>query len=278
MLHGADRLQQHLRCPRQRSFLPPGRANEDHRVDEQGRTIPVDELRLVVETAARWACADAGIGLDGATILTPDYKSGLWPTTRGHQLFAELRVETPIKTDVVLVPRRRKLAPERNQPDSWWEDLAGQLREVGLIVEMYPTRLNEAIARLSAARLAAGASTGGLHLASLCRCPHYVWGSGPEARWTPWAITNRQRYETVWNPLGTPCRYDECGWQPPMAHAIDGIRRALDEIGLVRGRSLPAWTLRPQWRIRRRLARLLEAPAGGGVVPWRVRQLVREWM
>jgi hypothetical protein len=103
-----------------------------------------------------------------------------------------------------------------------------------------------------------------------------VWGSGPEARWTPWAITNRQRYETVWNPLGTPCRYEECGWQPTISQAVEGIRRALDEIGIPRGSRLPKSAFKPRWRIKRGLARLLEPSAGRGIVPWRVRQFVRQ--
>ncbi|MBN2562240.1 MAG: hypothetical protein JXQ75_15050 [Phycisphaerae bacterium] len=262
-------------CPVPRLDLL-GRSNDDHRIDEDNRPIPSAELRWMVESVARRACEGAGIDVDDATILAPEYRSALWPTTRDHQLFAELRVRVPIAADVVLVPRERELAPQRNQPVSWWEDLAANLEGHRLSVEFYTSRLDEAIRQLSRARLAVGASTGGLHLASLCRCPHYVWGSGPEARWTRLGITNRQRYETIWNPFGTPCRYDECGWQPGIEHVTDQVRRSLDSIGLEPGSSLPSWSLKPRWRIKRGLARLMGSDPSRRLVPWRVRELVRE--
>ena len=253
-----------------------GRSNEDHRVDEAWRPFPPAALREVVESAARRACQDIGMDSRGVEFLTPGYRSVLWPTTRGHQLFSELRLRTAIRTDVVLVPRQRSLAPDRNRPASWWEDLAGRLEGYGLSVEVYGPRLDDAIRQLSRSRLAVGASTGGLHLASLCRCPHYVWGAGSEAKWTSLGFTNRQRYETIWNPFGTACRFDGCGWQPPLEHVLEQSLRALDTLGLDTGCTLPPWSLKPKWRIKRRLTGLLGAERFGGLVPWRVRELVRE--
>lgn len=263
------------------SFCPtvelelPGAASEDHRLDAQGRPMPPEILRELAEAAARSACHEAGLNCADAVVLTPDYAGGLWPTTGEHQLFAELRQPAALTTDVLLVPRRRNLAPERNLGATWWEVLAADLERAGLRVELYEPPLEEAIRRISRSRLAAGASTGGLHLASLCRCPHYVWGCGPESRWTRWGITNRQRYETIWNPFGTACRYDECGWQPSSPHVRDAICRTLDAIGLAPGRSLPSWSLKPRWRLKRGLARLLEPEAMLAGVPWRVQEFVR---
>jgi len=262
-------------CPTSPLCLP-GHRNEDHRVNDEGRPLPAAELRSAVTTQALQACAPLGLDLEEAVLFTPDFRSTIWPTTPSHQTFASLRLRQPVTTDIVLVPRHRLLAGERNKPASWWEELAGRLQDAGLSVETHVPRLDEAVRQFSHARLAVGASTGGMHLASLCSCPHYVWGCGAEARWTRLGITNRQRYETVWNPLGTPCRYDECGWQPPLAHVLDQCRRALDEIGLPPGRSEPMWALRPGWRVKRGLARLLECPDGRGPWPWRLRNLVRE--
>lgn len=253
----------------------PGRPNDDHRVDESGRAIAGEQLRQIAESAAQRAVADLDDNEEKTLFLTPDYRSGLWSTEGRQQIFAELRQDLPIDTDVVLVPRNRSLAPERNLPDEWWQELAARLRNRGLAVEVYAPWFEEAVRQLSRARLAVGASTGGLHLASLCRCPHYVWGSGPEARWTRLGITNRQRYETIWNPLGTPCRYDECGWQPALTYVEQRVLQSLEEIGLVRGRSRRGWSLKPQWRFKRSLARLLESGGVGACVPWRVRELVR---
>lgn len=271
---GSDRERPVLFCPIA-GFELPGAANEDHRVDAEGRPIAAEILRDLVWNRVTDACRRAGIPLDDAEILTPDYRGGLWTTSDDQQLFGELRVACPLVTDVVLVPRERGFAGERNLPRSWWQDLAARLERRGLRVELYRMPLDEAIRQLSGARLAAGASTGGLHLASLCRCPHYVWGSGAECRWTRLGMTNRQRYETIWNPLGTPCRYDECGWQPALEHVERGILRSVDAIGLQKGSRPTQWALRPGWRIRRGLSRLLEAP-GDTVWPWRIRRLVRE--
>jgi hypothetical protein len=263
-------------CPVPR-VAAPGHRNEDHRVDDEGRAIDPDRLRWIVKTQALEACRRLEVRAGDAELLMPDYGSTIWPTTPSHQLFVSLRVRQSSTIDVVLVPRLRRLGLERNRPMSWWEEAAERLRSCGLSVEMYRPRLDEAVRQLSRARLAVGASTGGLHLASLCGCPHYVWGSGAEARWTSLGITNRQRYETVWNPLGTACRYDECGWQPAMGYVVDQTRRALDDVGLAPGcQSSPAWSLKPKWRIKRHLARLLGPGRADCLWPWRIRNLVRE--
>ena len=254
----------------------PGIASEDHRIDAQGNRHDPARLRHLACDAARRACEHYGIDLSHADFFTPDYRGTLWPTDRTGQLFSELRQSSPIETDILLVPRARKSAVERNQPASWWEDLAARLIRAGLSVEVYLAPLSNAIRQLSRARLAIGASTGGLHLASLCRCPHLVWGSGADTRWTALKISNRQRYETIWNPFGTPCRYDECGWQPTVHYIFQKSLAALAEIGLPRGRAKPAWSLNPKWRIKRRMARLLDVRRGILPWPWTVRQFVRE--
>lgn len=262
-------------CPMHPLDLP-GHRNEDHRVDDDGRPLAAAQLRSAVQTRMLQACAPLGISLDEAAFFMPDFNSTLWPTTPAHQTFVSLRLKRPVVTDIVLVPRRRAFADERNKPSAWWDELAGRLRDEGLSVEVSVPRLGEAVRQFSRARLAVGASTGGLHLASLCSCPHYVWGCGAEDRWTRLGITNRQRYETIWNPLGTPCRYDECGWQPPLTQVLDHCRQALDEIGLSAGQCEPGRSLKPRWRMKRRLARLLDDPGESGPWPWRLRNLVRE--
>lgn len=264
-------------CPVPRPAWP-GSASEDHRIDESVNRLDPAQLRHVACDAARQSCERYGIDSTDAGFFTPDYRGSLWPTDGAHQSFAELRQASAISTDVLLIPRERSVATERNHPQTWWDDLAARLSESGLTVELYAAPLDHAIRQLSRARLAVGASTGGLHLASLCRCPQYVWGSGAEARWTGLNITNRQRYETVWNPFGTPCRYDECGWQPTVEHVADQTLRTLMEIGLPRGAQTPAWSLKPKWRIKRQLARLLDDKSGFVPWPWTVRRLVREYM
>ncbi|MBX3395238.1 MAG: hypothetical protein KF841_07705 [Phycisphaerae bacterium] len=251
-----------------------GDANDDHRIDGSGSAIPPSTLESELRQATAGHLAILGVHTEGATWYMPGFRSELCPATCAEQDFVSLRKQPDTRTDVVLVPRGRALASERNQPETWWQELAERLRKRGLSVAMYAGRMDRAILQLSGARLAAGASTGGLHLASLCGCPHYVWGAGAEERWTAIRMTNRQRYETVWNPLGTPCIYDEVGWRPSLEHATAGILRAIQKIGASRygeaRRSMGA-----RWRVRRGLARVLEPGAGRNVVPWRVREFVR---
>ncbi len=253
----------------------PGEANDDHRIDGHGHQISAERLRTSVIAQVRRIAEQLAIDTAGAEILTPTYTGTIWPTTRQYQLFKSLRVQREITSDIVLIPRNRRVAAERNCDAAFWRDLADGLAASGCRVEMYEPRLDRAILQLSRTRLAVGASTGGLHLAGLCGCPHYVWGSGPADRWTAMQITNRQRYETIWNPLGTPCRYDECGWSPPVKCVVEQTLRALREIGIHSSRRARR-PFRSAWRIKRGLARLLEPQARYGLCPWRIRRLVRE--
>lgn len=262
-------------CPIHKLDLP-GHRNEDHRVSDDGRPVDVESLRRGIESAVWRALAGTGITSGNADLMMPSMDGAVWSTGSGQQRFVDLRVTCPIESDIVLVPRLRSLADERNRPMAWWHELKAMFEARGARVAIYQPQLGEAIRQLSGTRLAVGASTGGLHLAALCRCPHYVWGCGGEDRWTRLGMSNRQRYETLWNPFGTRCRYDECGWQPPMTHVVDHAMRALDEIGVQVGRRALGWSLRPMWRVRRTLAWLTGPGGGFEHMPWRVKSFVRE--
>lgn len=68
-------------------------------------------------------------------------------------------------------------------------------------------------------RLCAGPSSGPMHLASLCKQEHLVWSFD----------RNRDRYETLWNPLGTPVRFiDRHSWHPPVDYVVENIVDMLD--------------------------------------------------
>ncbi|MCK6457109.1 MAG: hypothetical protein L6Q92_11340 [Phycisphaerae bacterium] len=251
----------------------PGDANEDRRVDECGRTIPIKQL----QDATLDALQRSEIAVDDAMILWPDGCGRLWPCDARAQRFVDWSQPRLTEFDVLLVPRARQLAPQRSLPDEWWRLLAERLTAVGLRVTWYEPPIERAVDLLARSRLAAGGSTGGLHLASLCGCPHYVWGPGAAHRWTTIGMTNRQRYETIWNPRGTPVRYDPIGWQPTIEQAASGIVSALHEIGRGAGGRLPAATRRLQWAARRQVARLWARSAYEGWMPWRIRELARGW-
>ncbi len=256
----------------------PGHACDDHRVDDAGRRMDAARLRSELEAFTQNALGHdpSGRASVAGEIFTAPLNSTMWPAAAPHQAFASLRRPGPIQVDVAMVPRYRTIAADRNRPAAWWRDLAHRLRSCGLVVAECAAPLSAAVATLSQARLAIGASTGGLHLASLCECPHFVWGPGAESLWTPWRISNRQRYETIWNPLGTACLYDDCGWQPTIEHVVRGTLAALSRIGLRRRPEPRPRRASGRWQIRRKLSALITADPAGSVVPWRVREFVRE--
>lgn len=269
--YSVDGIQSHfIECDR---LNMSGHANDDHRIDSAGQPIPAAQLTSQLLAFAKQACRAIVDDWNTVDILTPPFDSTIWPTTPRHQRFADLRELAPIESDIVLIPRNRSLADQRNQPPQWWDDLATRLESHGLRIETYAQGVAAAIRQLSRTRLAIGASTGGLHLASLCRCPHYVWGCGAEARWTNLGMTNRQRYETVWNPLGTPCIYDECGWQPTVDHVANRAIDALAAIGLRPDRQQSNPRQGAAWRLRRGLSRFMQ-PDFAPAMPWRLRRLI----
>lgn len=264
-------------CPMPR-FDWPGQANDDHRVLDDKSPMQAGQLSELVRRHTTEVLETLGVDAATCTWMMPTYRSDMWPTTVGKQDFGLIRRDLPIQFDVVLVPRRRAFASDRNLPDAWWRELEQLLAGRGLRVETLKPRMDRAVAQLSAARLAIGASTGGLHLASICGCPHYVWGSGAESRWTRMAMTNRQRYETVWNPLGTPCQYDEIGWQPGVEHVVNAANAALVRIGLTLDGAAPSLRKSARWRVKRGLARVFEKSESRTVWPWRVREVVRKYL
>ncbi|MCK6482897.1 MAG: hypothetical protein L6R00_02025 [Phycisphaerae bacterium] len=267
----------------------PGESCNDGRIDECSGALAPESLWACVWALMRphlierdLCAADASAPLDGIHVIRPDYDGRLWPAAPPHQAFESLARRpadaSGARLDVVLVPRQRALAGLRGQAASWWETLADQLVRRGLRVAVAPARFDEAVTLFSTCRLAAGGSTGGLHLASLCACPHYVWGGGDEERWTGWEISNRQRYETFWNPLGTPARYEPLGWRPAVSTAVEGIVRALDCIGRRGARDVDgaaARRFRRRWALKRRCAAWSIAP-GEPWLPWRVRRWLAE--
>lgn len=81
--------------------------------------------------------------------------------------------------------------------------------------------LDQQCAVLARARLAIGPSSGPIHLASLCGCPHVVWTKAEQG--IP------SRYAREWNPLGTKvCIITREGWQPPPELVLIAVRRMLE--------------------------------------------------
>ncbi|MEE8168943.1 MAG: hypothetical protein V3T70_00210 [Phycisphaerae bacterium] len=259
----------------------PGHASDDRRVDDANQGYAPHAVRDAVWEAlaplVRDGIAESGSGR--INVLAPPYDGAMWPTTTGYQDFVPLHNPVAARDcerliDVVLIPRTRTVAAERNRPAQWWSELSEALSRHELSCHCAPPMLSRAAALFSHCRLAAGGSTGGLHLAALCGCPHYVWGSDDRSRWTAWNITNRQRYESLWNPLGTPVSYDPLGWKPGLQSVVDGIRRALDAIG--RTRPGPVLNHGPLQRAARRVSVSLRVGGDAIRLPWRLRQWLEQ--
>lgn len=71
-------------------------------------------------------------------------------------------------------------------------------------IDLRNNSLAEQCAVLGMAKCAVGHSSGAMHLASFCRCPHVIWHNGKH--WIGEKLTIR-RYQNNWNPLATPMRY-----------------------------------------------------------------------
>lgn len=68
---------------------------------------------------------------------------------------------------------------------------------------------------LNSSDICVGPSSGPMHLASCCGCPHVVWGD--MRQWNSGNVKSNlyDRYKVLWNPFDTPCEYIADGnWNP----------------------------------------------------------------
>ena len=80
----------------------------------------------------------------------------------------------------------KKIACIGTSSKSGWIEGTEDLRDVPL---------DDLFGVISSSDCVFGPSSGPMHLASLCGCPHVVWGDQSKSL---------DRYSTTWNPLGTP--------------------------------------------------------------------------
>jgi hypothetical protein len=175
---------------------------------------------------------------------------------------------------VVLVQRTRQMGAANWRAEQW-ADLAERLHAQGVNTSIYPFSSEAAIEVASQCDLAVGQSTGGLHLASLCGCPQVGWSVGEGRLWTPWQMTNRQRYETFWNRLGTPVRFREVEREPEPAEVADWVMEGVRTIGRRTGSVAAKGAFRVQWLVRRWLVRHVLERRSFCRWPWPVQRLVR---
>lgn len=205
------------------------------------RSFPSDALRSefngwVRRTVARFRrqLESECPGVEITTYIPTEMPMFPWVATyRPRQRFVRYGVAAqPTQAPyVVLIRRNRNLASERNQSDAWWAEVSGRLEAQGCRVEFFVENLDAGLTQLASADLAAGFSTGGMHLASLCACPHFVVSDARKWSAGPWPANLKRRYTYIWNPLGTPVRSELSGWQQSAEWFAAQTEQALRRIG-----------------------------------------------
>lgn len=256
----------------------PGAAYEDRRIiSASGQIVAAGDLKnCVSETVERAVIRERSSGNE-VDVLWPEYCGRLWPCEREHQSFIRYQrccQERPAEPWVVLVQRTRAFENTRNWPQANWDKLAGLLNARGVHTTVYACNAEAAIEMLSACDLAIGQSTGGLHLAALCGCPTMVWSVQRYLMW-PWEITNRQRYETWWNPLGSPLVFHDVEELPGPEQAADQTLACLHAIGRRTGSTLRRAAFRVKWMLRSALRRRIIQPRRYAGWPWPVQRFLR---
>jgi len=104
-------------------------------------------------------------------------------------------------------------------------------------VEARGRPLAELMVMMRNAALCVGPSSGPMHLAALCRCPHVVWFGGDENHLDDDELCERkqqvlyERYTTAWNPFRTPVAPIQArDWQPSVETVASTCHRVLDAL------------------------------------------------
>jgi len=133
---------------------------------------------------------------------------------------------------------RMELGADHNWPAEKWDSLACRLRErhrlisVGSLAAAHHVRgtddwrgvpLGQLCDAFASCDLAVGPSSGPIHLASHCMCPHVTW-NGDTSRFDQMV----ERYERRWNPFDTPVvMLKRPTWNPSVADVLEAIMAAL---------------------------------------------------
>lgn len=135
----------------------------------------------------------------------------------------------------------RRAGHGRDWPDEYFDALAADLNASGITPKIIGTLsdylpkgasvvdkredvaddIGKTIGHICSSSMVVGASSGVMHLASLCRIPHLVWGD--EGFPIPEIGTSRQAYESRWNPFVTRVKYIPGGWFPEVATVLKAV-------------------------------------------------------
>lgn len=256
----------------------PGEAYEDRRImPAASEPVSAELLRQcvdeIVQSTVESLCEQGNI----VDVIWPAYDGTLWLCDTRYQRF--IRYERPVVNRpaapwVVLVQRTRSLRGMDNWPAANWCELRELLEARGVHTTVYPCDSESAIEMLSGCDLAVGQTTGGMHLAALCGCPRLAWSLYTILMWK-WDITDRQRFETWWNPLGCPVMFHDVRQLPPPQVAADQAMRALGAIGRRTGSTLHRAGFNCKYAIRSAINQCIIEPRRYVRWPWPIQRLVR---
>jgi hypothetical protein len=141
---------------------------------------------------------------------------------------------------LVVHARARTWNSKHNWPVGHWDALVNHMRRtkepviaIGTKSGAYCPRgaadwrdrpLQNVMNLLAKAFIVVGPSSGPMVLASLCGAPHLVWTDSRKHGTV--GVTNKKRFQSEWNPFGTPVHVmDRYGWCPPVRAVWDRISK-----------------------------------------------------
>ena len=145
------------------------------------------------------------------------------------QKFHRYRVHEKGHQIITIHARNRKVGANRNWSKENWDELVMLLHKQGFVVASIGTDVmdiavdidyrnvtfGQLCTIIATSKLVVGPSSGPMHIASIIGTPHVVWSHKGKQNLGEITGTNRERYETVWNPFQCKVRViDEYGWQP----------------------------------------------------------------
>ena len=168
------------------------------------------------------------IGMPPFTHHTSPISIGRWKITPEYVRFGK---EGVCKYDYIFHARSRQLRKEDNWSVGNWNKLI-KLLPTGSKIACVGTKseshiiegagdlrgipLGEVFDIMRNAKCAFGPSSGPMHLASLCGCPHVVWS----------IQSNHKRYTDNWNPLKTPVLFDsKYKWHPSAEYVYEQYQK-----------------------------------------------------
>jgi len=195
-----------------------------HRIDALHDPVALEECELILASMARELEAE-GYAVERLDVPRSGVRFGEGFALDGRQRYRRMgRPQPRIITHIRA--KRYTVGGEPNYPDELWGDIIGRLvalyggpvAAVGAATDAMclpgcddwrDIPLDRLCDLFASAAVAVGPSSGPMHLASLCGCPHVVW-TEREA--------TADRYRRGWNPFGTPARaliQDRKAWIDP---------------------------------------------------------------